>query len=66
MLVRRAEIKDIEKINELLLQVAMVHHYGRPDLFKANCRKYKNDELVEIVRYSLQKMTELLWVTHFA
>ena len=25
MLVRRAEIKDIEKINELLLQVAMVH-----------------------------------------
>ena len=65
MLVRRAEIKDIEKINELLLQVAMVHHYGRPDLFKANCRKYKNDELVEIiktitVRYSLQKMTELL------
>lgn len=26
MLVRRAEIKDIEKINELLLQVAMVHH----------------------------------------
>ena len=63
MLVRRAKIKDIEKINELLLQVAMVHHYGRPDLFKANCRKYKNDELVEIVktitvRYSLQKMTE--------
>lgn len=71
MLIRRAEIKDIEKINELLLQVSMVHHYGRPDLFKANCRKYKNDELVEIiktttVRYSLQKMTELLWVTHFA
>ena len=50
MLVRRAKIKDIEKINELLLQVAMVHHYGRPDLFKANCRKYKNDELVEIVK----------------
>ena len=50
MLVRRAEIKDIEKINELLLQVAMVHHYGRPDLFKANCRKYKNDELVKIVK----------------
>ena len=50
MLVRRAEIKDIEKINELLLQVAMVHHYGRPDLFKANCRKYKNDELVEIAK----------------
>ena len=50
MLVRRAEIKDIEKINELLLQVAMVHHYGRPDLFKANCRKYKNDELVQIVK----------------
>ena len=47
MLVRRAEIKDIEKINELLLQVAMVHHYGRPDLFKANCRKYKDDLCVD-------------------
>ena len=54
MVVRRAEIKDIEKINELLLQVAMVHHYGRPDLFKANCRKYKNDELVEIAGESAE------------
>ena len=48
MLVRRAEIKDIEKINELLLQVAMVHHYGRPDLFKANCRKYKKTKELEV------------------
>lgn len=50
MLVRRAEIKDIEKIDDLLLQVAMVHHNGRPDLFKANCRKYNDDELVEIIK----------------
>lgn len=71
MLVRRAEIKDIEKINELLLQVAMVHHYGRPDLFKRIAVSIKMTSLLKsqkttTVRYSLQKMTELLWVTHFA
>lgn len=50
MLVRRAELKDIEKINDLLLQVAMVHHKGRPDLIKANCRKYNDCELAEIIK----------------
>ncbi len=38
-MVRRAQEKDIPKINDLLLQVALVHHRGRPDLFKAG-QKY--------------------------
>lgn len=49
MNVRRAEKGDIEKIEELLSQVLAVHHDGRPDLFKPNCRKYTSDELSEII-----------------
>ena len=28
----------------------MVHHNGRPDLFKANVKKYNDDELIEIIK----------------
>ena len=27
-----------------------VHHNGRPDLFKANCRKYTDSELEELIK----------------
>ena len=50
MLIRRAQEKDIPRIDELLSQVLMVHHYARPDLFKANCRKYTDEQLLEIIR----------------
>jgi len=43
-MVRHAVEKDIAKIGELLLQVDMVHHNGRPDIFKIG-RKYSDDEL---------------------
>ena len=49
MNIRRAEIKDMPRIIDLLNQVLMVHHNGRPDLFKANCRKYTDDELAAII-----------------
>lgn len=49
MLVRRAEKRDAEKIIDLLNQVLTVHHNGRPDLFKANCRKYTDSELAELI-----------------
>lgn len=49
MTVRRAVKKDMERIIELLNQVLMVHHKGRPDLFKGNCRKYTDEELVNII-----------------
>lgn len=49
MQIRRAENKDIGGINKLLHQVLMVHHKGRPDLFKANVKKYTDAELQEII-----------------
>lgn len=50
-MIRRAEDKDIERINELLRQVCMVHHKGRPDLFKGdNNRKYTDGQLREMIR----------------
>lgn len=50
MNIRRAEARDIKTINELLYQVLMVHHNGRPDLFKANTKKYTDEELCEIIQ----------------
>ena len=47
--VRRAEVRDIPAILELLVQVDMVHHSGRPDLFRGPATKYSADELKEIL-----------------
>jgi len=49
MIIRRAKITDMEGINKLLMQVLMVHHKGRPDLFKPNAKKYTDDELTAII-----------------
>ena len=49
MFIRRAQEKDMEGINKLLYQVLMVHHNGRPDLFKPGGKKYTDDELLEII-----------------
>ena len=49
MNIRRAQEKDMERIHLLLNQVAMVHHIGRPDLFKAGTRKYTDDQLKAII-----------------
>ncbi len=49
MNIRRALISDMQGINKLLNQVLMVHHNGRPDLFKANVKKYTDEELAEII-----------------
>lgn len=50
MYIRRAEQKDMPGINNLLRQVLMVHHNGRPDLFKANAKKYTDEQLAELIR----------------
>lgn len=51
MNIRRAQEKDIPGINQLLIQVCMVHHIGRPDLFKGNQnRKYNDEQLREIIK----------------
>ena len=50
MNIRRAQEKDISGMNRLLVQVCMVHHIGRPDLFKGeNNRKYTDEQLKEII-----------------
>ena len=43
--IRRAEKKDIPQILALLVQVDMVHHRGRPDLFRGPATKYGAAEL---------------------
>ena len=37
-------------INKLLNQVLMVHHNGRPDLFKSNVKKYTDEELTLLIK----------------
>jgi len=46
--VRRAETRDIPAVLNLLVQVNMVHHNGRPDLFNGPTTKYTAEELKEI------------------
>lgn len=50
MEIRRAREQDMDGINKLLLQVCLVHHKGRPDLFKYGAKKYTDDELRSIIR----------------
>ena len=47
--VRLAEEKDIPAILDLLVQVDLVHHNGRPDLFKGPATKYSAEELKAIL-----------------
>ena len=47
-MIRKAVFKDIPKIDDLLSQVCLVHHNGRPDIFKVG-RKYSECELKKII-----------------
>lgn len=48
-MIRRAEEKDIKSISNLLSQVCLVHHNGRPDIFKVG-RKYSEKELSAMLK----------------
>ena len=48
-MIRKAEKKDIPKLLDLLVQVDMVHHNGRPDIFKGPATKYNEKELENIL-----------------
>ena len=48
MKIRRAKINDIPRIGELLEQVNLVHHNGRPDIFNIG-KKYTDEELARII-----------------
>ena len=49
MEIRRAKEQDMDGINNLLQQVCLVHHKGRPDLFKYGAKKYTDDQLKSII-----------------
>ena len=49
MEIRRAVKKDIPRILNLLIQVDMVHHNGRPDIFKGPATKYDEEELRAVI-----------------
>ena len=48
-MIRMAKEKDIPKMGDLLKQVCLVHHNGRPDIFKVG-RKYSDEELKELLK----------------
>ena len=50
MHIRKAVRKDIPRILDLLVQVDMVHHNGRPDLFNGPAVKYAEPELEIILQ----------------
>lgn len=54
-MIRLANEKDIEQINNLLFQVHKVHSDARPDLFKAGSKKYTDEELKEIIKKDKEK-----------
>ncbi|RIA64842.1 acetyltransferase (GNAT) family protein [Anaeroplasma bactoclasticum] len=43
-MIRRAKVKDINRLIELLKEVCLVHHNGRSDIFKIGT-KYTKEEL---------------------
>ncbi len=50
MAIRRGQEKDIPKLLDLLTQVDMIHHNGRPDLFRAPSTKYTAEELTSLLQ----------------
>lgn len=48
-MIRKANYKDIPSIEALLGQVLLVHHVGRPDIFKEKGAKYSAEELRSVI-----------------
>lgn len=49
-MIRRAEEKDLNDIDHLLIQVRATHTEIRGDLFKKGTKKYTDDELIAIIK----------------
>ena len=58
-MIRQAKEQDIPRLGDLLSQVDLVHHNGRPDIFKIG-RKYSDEELKELLRDKERPI--LVWV----
>ncbi|MBP3227253.1 MAG: GNAT family N-acetyltransferase [Bacteroidaceae bacterium] len=50
IIIRRAALRDIPRIGQLLVQVCNVHAAARPDLFIADKRKYNDEELSTLIQ----------------
>ena len=48
-MIRRAIPEDISRIQDLLSQIDLIHHNGRPDLFKIGT-KYTDSEICELLK----------------
>ncbi len=49
IIIRKAQNIDAEGVLRLLEQIAALHHEGRPDIFKANSKKYTKEEFDNIL-----------------
>ena len=49
MEIRFANIEDVPGILELLRQVGLVHHKGRPDIFRSNAQKYGASQVIAML-----------------
>ncbi len=58
-MIRKATKNDIPRLLDLLTQVCLVHHNGRPDIFKVGT-KYSAKELEQILEDSRKVI--LVWV----
>lgn len=47
-MIRKARYEDIPRIIELLADVDLIHHLGRPDIFKIGT-KYSEDDLKQMI-----------------
>lgn len=52
-MIRLAQLKDIPKILDLLRQVDLIHHNGRPDIFKVGA-KYDASEIEGIISHATE------------
>lgn len=47
--IRQAKLADVDGLVRLLKQISMLHHQGRPDLFKPNSQKFSAEEIEKIL-----------------
>ncbi|MCQ2530088.1 MAG: GNAT family N-acetyltransferase [Lachnospiraceae bacterium] len=52
-MIRKAELKDIDGLNNLLYQVHRVHAEGRPDYFVLGQKKYTDEGLAQLIQEGL-------------
>ena len=48
-MIRLARAEDIPRLQELLGQILLVHHYVRPDVFKSEGSKYTDADLEAVI-----------------